>query len=167
MNTDAGNHHKISDLKIRAATNADATEVRTLVFRVLAEYGLEPDPETTDADLKDIEASYIKAGGMFEVIEDGEGRLLATIGLFRIDEKTCELRKMYFAREIRGRGFGKLMLERAVNHARTLGFKRIVLETASVLEEAIRLYTRFGFRPASRHHLAPRADRAYFLDLSD
>jgi putative acetyltransferase len=104
---------------------------------------------------------------MFEVIEDGEGRLVGTIGLFRVDEKTCELRKMYLDTELRGRGFGKLMLERAVNHARTSGFKKIVLETASVLEEAIRLYTRFGFQPMKRGHLAPRCDQAYFLDLSE
>lgn len=159
--------HTISDLHIRNATNADVDEVRTLVFSVLAEYGLEPDPETTDADLQDIEANYTKAGGMFEVIEDGAGRLVGTVGLFRVDEKTCELRKMYFVPALRGRGFGRLMLERAVNHARTLGFKRIVLETASVLEEAIRLYTRFGFRPLRSDHLAPRADRAFFFDLPE
>ncbi len=166
MSVDAG-PHKISDLKIRPATNNDAGEVRALVFRVLAEYGLQSDLEATDADLKDIEANYTEAGGIFEVIEDGEGRLLGTIGLFRVNEQSCELRKMYLVPEIRGRGFGKLMLERAVRHARTLGFKRIVLETASVLNEAIRLYIRFGFQPMKRHHLAPRCDQAYFLDLTE
>jgi hypothetical protein len=45
--------------------------VAELVFGVLAEYGLEPDPETTDADLQDIEANYLQRGGLFEVIEDG------------------------------------------------------------------------------------------------
>jgi hypothetical protein len=59
----------LSHLTIRSATNDDRESVAELVFGVLAEYGLEPDPETTDADLQDIEANYLQRGGLFEVIK--------------------------------------------------------------------------------------------------
>ena len=59
--------------KLRAATNADAEQVRDLVYTVLAEYGLKPDPDATDADLCDIEKSYSAAGGAFCVLEDQDG----------------------------------------------------------------------------------------------
>jgi putative acetyltransferase len=72
---------------------------------------------------------------------------------------------MYFAPELRGRGLGRYILERTVNNARRLGFKRMTLETASVLEKAIRLYTRFGFKPHEIKHRSARSDQAYFLDL--
>lgn len=155
----------LPEIIIRAATNADAARVKALVFRVLNEYGLSPDPAATDADLDDIEAHYLKTGGMFELIEDTAGNLLGTVGLYPVDNETCELRKMYFAPEVRGRGLGARVLKRTLDRARELGFRRVELETASVLEGAIRLYTRFGFRPLPNHHLAPRADRAFFLDL--
>jgi putative acetyltransferase len=156
----------IQGITIRAATNDDVERVRTLVFAALAEHGLKPDPDLTDADIEDIEENYIKRGGLFEVIEDEEGNLLGTVGLYRMDDETCELRKMYFAPSLRGRGWGLHILERTVSAARERGFKRMTLETSSVLERAISLYTRFGFKPYDRiKHRSIRSDRAYFLNL--
>jgi putative acetyltransferase len=154
-----------SDVTIRAATNRDAENIRQLVFGTLREYGLPPDPETTDSDLTDIETSYLRSGGLFEVIEDAEGNLIGTVGLYPLDNETCELRKMYFAPGLRGRGLGRHLLGRMVEAARRLGFKRMRLETASVLERAIKLYTRFGFKPCETTHRSARCDQTYFLDL--
>lgn len=153
-------------MKIRAATNRDTDKIRDVVFQVLVEYGLKPDPEGTDADLKDIEGNYIKAGGVFEVVETEDGRIIGTVGLFPKSAEVCELRKMYLMRETRGHGLGKQLLERMLATARTLGFRRMELETASPLKEAIALYQRYGFRPLECTHLASRCDRAFVLDLN-
>lgn len=155
----------LSDLIIRPATNDDCERVTKLVFGVLAEFGLEGDPETTDADLKDLEANYRQRGGLFELIEDADANLLGSFGLYPIDKTTCELRKMYFVPSARGSGLGKYVLERAIAKAKELGFKQIVLETSSKLIAANRLYSRFGFKPMESDHLASRADQAYKLDL--
>ena len=153
-----------SELIVRSATNADREQVQGLVFGVLNEYGLEPDPEGTDSDLTDIEKNYIVRGGVFELIETREGRLLGTAALYPMDKETVELRKMYFDKELRGRGWGSLMLRRLIDRSRELGFKRIYLETASVLTDATRLYEKFGFVQTQETHAA-RSDRGYVLDL--
>jgi putative acetyltransferase len=155
----------LSHLTIRPATNDDRERVAELVFGVLAEFGLEADPETTDADLQDIEANYSGRGGLFEVIEDGHSNLIGSFGLYPLNKTTCELRKMYFIPRARGSGLGKYVLERTITRARELGFKQIVLETSSKLIAANRLYTQFGFKPVESDHLASRADQAYSLDL--
>ena len=157
----------IADINIRPASNDDRERITALVFNVLAEYGLQGDLESTDSDLQDIEGNYLSTGGMFEVIEDREGNLLGSVGLYPLDERTCELRKMYFVSHIRGLGLGRYILERTIDEARKLGFKRVVLETSSRLEAANRLYTRFGFRLVPRDHLASRADQAYALDITE
>ena len=151
---------------IRAATNADCDQVVALVSGVLSEFDLPFDLESKDSDLKDLEESYLRSGGIFEVLEDRDGNLLGTYGLFRLTNETCELRKMYFVAEIRGIGLGRRVLERAVDHARRLCYQSIVLETISVLKDAIRLYTRFGFVPMKTEHVSARVDQAYILNLS-
>ncbi len=156
----------LSHLTIRPATNDDLEAIVKLVFGVLREFGLEPDPSATDADLQDIEATYLQRGGLFEVIEDPDGNLVGSVGIFPIDENICELRKMYFAPDIRGLGLGSYVLQRAVNQAKELGFNRMMLETSSKLAAANRLYVRFGFQPFTADHLAERADRSYSLDLT-
>ena len=154
------------NILIRTATNADCDQVMALISEVLSEFGLPFEPDSKDADLKDIEESYLRAGGIFELIEDRDGNLLGTYGLFPLTQETCELRKMYFVPEIRGIGLGRHVLDRAVNNARRLGFKEIVLETIGVLKQAIRLYTRFGFVPSQTAHPSARVDQAYVLRLT-
>lgn len=156
---------KVSEeIFVRSATNADCRRVEELIFGVLREYGLRPAPDGIDRDLRDIEGHYINRGGVFEIIENARGELLGTVGLYPIDKETIELRKMYFAKNFRGRGYGKKILKKMIARARELGFKRIYLETASVLQEAIGLYEKFGFEPVEDQH-TPRCDRAYHLRI--
>jgi putative acetyltransferase len=136
-----------------------------LVYAVLGEYRLQPDPQCTDADLKDIEQSYLQRGGVFYVLEKEDGSIIGSYGLYPMAAGICELRKMYLHRDYRGQGHGRRMLEDALAKARQLGFTRITLETASVLKEAIRLYESYGFRPYRPDHLSRRCDQAYVLDL--
>jgi putative acetyltransferase len=135
------------------------------VASVLAEYGLAFAPDTTDADLADIESHYTRRGGVFEIAQDAGGQVLGMYGIYPLEPSRCELRKMYFLPAARGLGLGKRALDRAVAHALRLGFDSMVLETSSVLKEAIRLYTRFGFVPFASDHLAARCDQAYILRL--
>lgn len=150
------------NIKTRSATNKDCEVVKLLIYKVLREYGLKPEPNGTDVDLNDIEANYINRGGIFELLEDENGNLFGTVGLYPIDEKTVELRKMYFSKTLRGQGLGKQTLHRMIEKSKELGFKRIYLETATPLKEAIHLYQKFGFQPTCEVH-SPRCDHAYEL----
>ena len=150
---------------IRRATRADDAAIRALVFGILGEYGMRPDPGGIDADLFDLDASYFARGGMFDAAIDPAGELVACCGSYAADERVVELRKMYVRGDQRGRGLGRRLLERALAHARGRGFERIELETASVLKEAMAMYERAGFvRLPHAPHVA-RCDRAYALAL--
>ena len=150
---------------IRPVTRADFEAIRALVLGTLHDYNLTPDPAGTDRDLEDPLAHYVQRGGTFDVAVDAQGRFAGCCGLYPHDDGTCELRKMYLAKEARGHGVGKRLLERALAFARGLGFRRVELETASVLERAIAMYTAAGFRPVERCPAAARCDQAYALDL--
>lgn len=151
--------------KLRRAYNSDCHEIAELVFGVLAEYGLKGAPESTDADLKDIEKSYFDRGGSFYVLEDKPGSIIGAYGLYPTSRATCELRKMYLHKSFRGKELGKLLLEDALRKARRLGFERVTLETAAVLVEAISLYKSYGFIEYKPEHLSTRCDQAFALQL--
>jgi putative acetyltransferase len=153
-----------TNVNLRTATNNDCARIQALVLEVLREYGLQPDLDGTDQDLSDIEANYTNRGGVFHVLEDAAGNLLGTVGLYPMDGETIELRKMYFAKDFRGKGYGQKALARMIDTARGLGFKKIYLETASALREAVHIYEKFGFKPTSEKH-TPRCDQGYLLIL--
>jgi len=150
---------------IRCATNEDGEAIRFVVSSVLREFGLTPDPRGTDADLEDIETSYLQSGGSFDVLIDPSKQVVGTVGLFRLDGQRCELRKMYLAAKCRGLGLGKRLLLRARERAVQLGFQRIELKTHSSLLVASRMYESFGFKPLTLDPISDRCDKAYYLDL--
>ena len=151
--------------RLRPADNKDCEIVARLVYGILEEYGLSPDPACTDADIKDIESSYFGRGGKFFVLETEDGLIIGAYGLYPVEERTCELRKMYLQKTYRGKGLGKFLLEDALSKARQLGFERMILETASVLKEAIALYKSYGFVEYNPQHMSSRCDQAYLLEL--
>lgn len=151
-------------MEIRNAQNSDSDAIKTLVFTILGEYRLKADPDTTDRDLDNIEESYFDNGGYFGVVMENHA-IIATVGLHRESENTCELRKMYCVSGSRGKGYGKKILEFSLHKAKELGFSRIVLETASPLKEAIGLYKKYGFSEYAPDHMSERCDQAYELSI--
>ncbi|HVO74548.1 MAG TPA: GNAT family N-acetyltransferase [Ignavibacteriaceae bacterium] len=149
----------------RKAENEDRFEVFKLVETVLAGYGLSMDPEGTDKDLLNLDESYLKNGGWFEVIVDPRKKIIGSYGLFKIDNDSCELRKMYLYPEFQGLGLGKKMLNKAVLKAKELGFKEIILETNKLLNQAIGLYKKYGFVEFNSDHLSERCNLAMKLIL--
>lgn len=154
-----------NNIGIRKARNSDSVEIKKLVFSILREYGLQSEPLKTDSDLDDIEGTYFERGGMFYVLEDDAPSIIGTAGLYAVDRSTCELRKMYLEKMYRGIGIGKELIEVIVIKAKELGFNVMVLETASVLKEAVGLYTNYGFKEYQPGHLSRRCDQAYFIEL--
>ena len=153
-------------LTLRPATNSDRAAIERLVFGVLAEYGLAPDPNGTDADLHDIEGEYHRKGGSFDVLVNETGRIVGSVAVHATSPDVCEIRKMYLAPSARGKGLGRQLLEHALARAKALSFSRVELETASALKEAIALYESYGFKKFCPSHLSARCDSAYFTNVT-
>jgi putative acetyltransferase len=152
-------------VKIREAVPDDERAIRAIVADTLAEFGFPLETNGVDADLDDIHASYQRSGGAFRVLVDDRDVVVGCGGLYPIDRQTAELRKMYFRPEMRGRGFGRTLLTDLVSQAKSNGFDRIVLETASNLTAAIQLYQRFGFAETKGPMHSCRCDRTFALSL--
>lgn len=148
---------------LRPYRSADAPFIPDVVFKVLEEYGLVPEPEGVDNDLFSIEESY--KNGFFGVVE-WKGQVVGTFGLSAIDEIKCEIRKMYLSSPHRGKGLGKLMLQTLLEMARNKGYLFAELETASVLKEAVQLYLKAGFSLISVPNATLRCNQVYIMKLN-
>ena len=153
-------------LRLREFEKSDGEAVRNIVGTVLQEYRLRADPGDTDADLNDIDRSYIDRGGVFRVLVNQAGSVVGCGGLYPLPNGEAEIRKMYFLASARGQGFGRRLLGELLAEAKARGYRRVVLETASALKEAIALYRSAGFKPYAREHLACRCDQAFALELT-
>ena len=151
-------------LNLRKANKEDESKIMDVVQSVLSEYGLKTNPHETDKDLSDLSHYYFGNNGWFAVIEK-ENEIIGSYGIFKIDRKTCELRKMYLLSSYQGQGLGKLMIEDAFRKAKELGYSEIVLETNKLLDKAITLYSKYGFIQYKPSHLSDRCDFAMRKEL--
>jgi putative acetyltransferase len=65
-------------------------------------------------------------------------------------DDTCELRKMYFLPELRGRGMGRRLLDVCLAEARARRYRSCYLETLARMTTARAMYESAGFQPVAR-----------------
>lgn len=58
---------------------------------------------------------------------------------------TAELVKMYLLPQARGIGLGKSLIEKSLDFAKAAGYKNVYLESMPELQQALKVYARFGF----------------------
>jgi ribosomal protein S18 acetylase RimI-like enzyme len=81
----------------------------------------------------------------FYVTRD-DGRPVGCGGVLLVGRDYAEIKRMWVRPAFRGRGLGRLMLDRLIKHAREHGLSVIRLETGIHQHEAIALYEQNGFR---------------------
>lgn len=83
--------------------------------------------------------------GAFVVVRVG-GRPRGCGAVKVLNDGFGEVKRMWIHPELRGRGMGRRLLEALEARAKSLGVKRVRLDTSAHLPEAIRLYVGAGYR---------------------
>lgn len=150
---------------IRDWEDRDRASAAEIIGSVLTDYGLSWEPLGADRDVLEIEQFYQATGGEFWVIEQA-GRLVGTGAYYPVARgaNAVEIRKMYFVPEVRGQGLGRFLLRELEGAIADRGFTQIWIETASVLQEAVRLYETSGYRSTTGVE-TERCDRVYVKHL--
>jgi len=104
--------------------------------------------------LADPQGEILDPGGkiFFAVVK---GRCVGCCALRRMSEDEFEVAKMAVTPAYQGAGIGRKLLHAVIEAGRTLGARRLYLETNHRLTPAIRLYESFGFRHLSPEEITP------------
>lgn len=133
---------------IRLIEKKDNPQIAKMIRNVLEELGA-PKVGTAYADeaLDCMYETYQKPKSAYFVLKQDDV-IIGGAGLAQLDNfdgNMCELQKMYFLSEARGKGNGAQMMEFCVAKAREFGFEKIYLETMEYMTHAQILYKKSGF----------------------
>ncbi|MBP6127619.1 GNAT family N-acetyltransferase [Flavobacterium sp.] len=65
--------------------------------------------------------------------------------LIDVEIKICELQKMYLAKEARGKGIAKELMQKCLTFAKQVGYDKCYIETLPFMKDAQKLYVKSGF----------------------
>ena len=86
--------------------------------------------------------------------------------LHRFCDGVCEMKRLYIRPRQRGADLGRQLTESLVTKARSLGYRRMVLDTLSGMIAAQTLYRSLGFRDTEPYYVNPMEGVCYMaLDL--
>ncbi|WP_299767494.1 GNAT family N-acetyltransferase [uncultured Dokdonia sp.] len=146
---------------IRPIEKADNEQVAAMIRKILIDIGV-PKVGTAyeDASLDRMFETYDRPKAAYFVVVS-DAKVIGAAGVAQLDHykgNVCELQKMYFLEEARGKGLGSEMMKTCLDTARRFGYDQCYLETMPYMEAAQKLYQRTGF-----HYIeGPMGDTGHF-----
>ena len=151
--------------QVQATTPHEWNEARRLVREYAATLGVDLSFQNFEQELEHFPLEYSAPSGAFILAEDAE-RYVACIGVRQFAAEVGEIKRLYVAPAARGRGLGRVLVERIIAEARQLGYRSLLLDTLPFMKEAQSLYLSMGFRPTAAYRFNPIAGSAFLrLDL--
>ncbi|WP_350292073.1 GNAT family N-acetyltransferase [uncultured Croceitalea sp.] len=146
---------------IREIRLKDNQQVAKVIRQVLENLGV-PKVGTAYADkiLDTMFEAYDKPKATYFVVEENNS-IIGCAGIAQLDDydgNVCELQKMYFLKEARGRGLGAKMIKICLDSAAAYGFEKCYLETMPYMKAAQKLYIKNGFKYID----APMGDTGHY-----
>lgn len=146
---------------IREIQLNDNQEIALTIRTVLTEFGV-PKVGTAyeDKALDMMFETYNKPKSCYFVITNGK-TILGGAGIMKLEnckENICELQKMYFSPEARGKGLGSQMMNICLEKAKEFGFEKCYLETLPYMKGAQKLYKKSDFTSLD----APLGDTGHY-----
>ena len=138
----------------------DVAAVRSLIVEYAASLGVDLAFQDFQHELATLETYYEL---MLVAHEDGE--LAGCVALRRIDEATCEMKRLYVRPQFRGRDLGRALANAVIAEARARGYARMRLDTLPTMRTAMSLYESLGFRDIAPYRFNP-VTGTRFLELA-
>jgi len=137
-----------NNLTIKTIQLKNNAALAKIIRSSLAEFGANKPGTVYFDDTTDHLYELFQQPGSIYYIAEQEGELLGGAGIFpteTLPAETCELVKMYLKPEARGKGLGKLLIEKCLEFAKGFGYMQVYIETMPELRKAVSVYEKFGF----------------------
>ena len=135
---------------IRNIKEEDDEALASIIRRTLEEFGANhPGTVYFDEAINHLNKMFQTERSTYFVVSDEENnKILGGGGIYPTEglpADTAELVKLYLLPETRGKGIGKLLINKCLSFAKQAGYSKVYLESMDELSGAVGLYERLGF----------------------
>ena len=85
------------------------------------------------------------------------------VALLDLGDGGCEVKRLYVRSDSRRQGVSRALMGRALEEARSIGYRRMLLGTAPTFREALALYESLGFELTERFRAGFTEDSVFMV----
>jgi ribosomal protein S18 acetylase RimI-like enzyme len=138
----------------------DAAIVRELILEYAASLGVDLEFQDFQHEIDTLDTYY-----ELMLVARVDGNVAGCVALRRIDDQTCEMKRLYVRPAFRGHDFGRTLVNAVIAEACERAYERMRLDTLPTMTSAMALYESLGFRDIAPYRFNPIAGTR-FLELA-
>lgn len=146
---------------VQVVTAADIEDARA-IFREYEQWlGLSLCFQSFEEELARLPGFYSPPNGRLYLARI-EGETVGCIGLRRLLDGICEMKRLYLRESARGKGVGLVLIERVIAAAKEIGYAKMRLDTyPPKMGKAVSIYESHGFYEIAPYYENPHGDTLF------
>jgi putative acetyltransferase len=151
----------------QATTDAEFSTARTLFSEYAATLDVDLAFQGFASELNALQTMYAAPAGCL-LLASSDRATVGCIAVRRLSGEDCEMKRLYVRPAARGGGMGRRLVIAAIERARSMGYRRMLLDTLPDMSAARALYAALGFRETEPYCHNPIVGTTFMaLDLSE
>lgn len=148
----------------RADSSAQIATVRELFLEYAQSLGFSLCFQNFDQELAGLPGDYAPPAGRL-LLTRFKDQPAGCVALHPLDDKNCEMKRLYVRSQFRRHGLGKVLAERIIAEARQIGYTRLRLDTVEPkMKAAVAMYRQLGFTEIAPYRPNP-IEGALYMEL--
>jgi ribosomal protein S18 acetylase RimI-like enzyme len=116
--------------------------------------------QNIDEELSRFPEKYDEPDGAFFIAKENDN-IIGCAGLKKMDDKTCEMKRLFVNDKYRGKGLGKKLVEMIIEAAKSKNYEKMQLDTLNTMENALAIYYKAGFYEIEPYYNNPNNGVVY------
>lgn len=153
------------EIKILSAEDRiEIEQIKELFIEYTKSLAINLDFQNIRSELETLPGKYVKPDGLL-ILALVDGQTAGCIALRKLEEKICEMKRLYVRDEFRGYGIGSSLISFLVNEAKRMNYDFMRLDTLDTMKAAQNLYVSYGFYDIEPYTFNP-INGARFMELN-
>jgi putative acetyltransferase len=146
---------------IQATTPEHIEQARALFREYEAWFGMNLCFQNFDEEVANLPGKYAAPDGRL-YLAFADGNAAGSIALRRLEDDICEMKRLFVRDEFRGQKIGVLLIEKVIEEARKIGYRKMRLDTfPAKMGKAVSLYESYGFRTIDPYYHNPYGETLF------
>jgi putative acetyltransferase len=146
---------------VQAESSAHVVQARELFQEYAQSLGVNLCFQNFEQELARLPGHYAPPDGRL-LLAEYDGQMAGCVALHKWEDGICEMKRLYLRPSFRGKGLGRVIAEKIIAEARSIGYQRMRLDTIGpLMKDAVEMYRKLGFREIAPYRPNPIAGAIY------